>query len=245
MQNPDEDTEWNDILRAKGILPQKPAELEISESDLIDMLEQTIADKTTGRTMDNMSLDELDELEDDFLVEDEQIVQEYRLKRMAELKRMYKLERFGHMVDISQTEFVREVTQASKEVWVVCFLYKPAYTACNLLKYHLDLLAAKYKQVKFVSIIGDKCIPNYPDRNLPTLLIYGQGDLKYQQVGLHGLGGMLVQTVDVEDLLVKAGAVTEEMRTSCRSDNGRRNNNGIEEQSKVRAGQDADSDYDY
>ena len=23
MQNPDEDTEWNDILRAKGIIPEK------------------------------------------------------------------------------------------------------------------------------------------------------------------------------------------------------------------------------
>ena len=24
MQDPNEDTEWNDILRAKGIIPEKP-----------------------------------------------------------------------------------------------------------------------------------------------------------------------------------------------------------------------------
>lgn len=36
MQDPNEDTEWNDILRAKGILPPKPpaedeeAEVEVS-----------------------------------------------------------------------------------------------------------------------------------------------------------------------------------------------------------------------
>lgn len=36
MQNPDEDTEWNDILRAKGILPEK--EVEVTEDDLAEMV---------------------------------------------------------------------------------------------------------------------------------------------------------------------------------------------------------------
>ena len=31
MQDPNEDTEWNDVLRAKGIIPDKPKENEISE----------------------------------------------------------------------------------------------------------------------------------------------------------------------------------------------------------------------
>ena len=31
MQNPNEDTEWNDVLRAKGILPAKPKEAEVTE----------------------------------------------------------------------------------------------------------------------------------------------------------------------------------------------------------------------
>jgi hypothetical protein len=37
---------------------------------------------------------------------------------------------------------------------------------------YLRSLAPKYPQTKFVSIVGDKCIPNYPDRNLPTLILY-------------------------------------------------------------------------
>ncbi len=37
MQNPNEDTEWNDVLRAKGILPAKPKELEIDESSVVDV----------------------------------------------------------------------------------------------------------------------------------------------------------------------------------------------------------------
>ena len=46
MQNPNEDTEWNDVLRAKGIIPQKPKEAEVTEDDLIAMVEQTIKQKS-------------------------------------------------------------------------------------------------------------------------------------------------------------------------------------------------------
>lgn len=43
FQNPNEDTEWNDILRRKGILPQK--ETEVTEADIVNMLEATVEEK--------------------------------------------------------------------------------------------------------------------------------------------------------------------------------------------------------
>lgn len=43
IQNPNEDTEWNDILRSKGILPQK--EKEVTEEDVVNMLEATVEEK--------------------------------------------------------------------------------------------------------------------------------------------------------------------------------------------------------
>lgn len=64
---------------------------------------------------------------------------------------------------------------------------------CQLLAGYLDQLASKYPNTKFVSIVGDQCIPNYPDKNLPTLLIYRAGELRRQIVGLRpeiGLDGM-------------------------------------------------------
>lgn len=33
MQDPNEDTEWNDVLRAKGILPPKPEEPSEDDAD--------------------------------------------------------------------------------------------------------------------------------------------------------------------------------------------------------------------
>lgn len=39
-------------------------------------------------------------------------------------------------------------------------------------------LAAKYPQTKFVSIVGDKCIENLPDTQIPMILVYRKGDLR-------------------------------------------------------------------
>ena len=48
MQDPNEDTEWNDVLRAKGIIPEKPKEKEVTEDDIVSMLEKTIKEKSGG-----------------------------------------------------------------------------------------------------------------------------------------------------------------------------------------------------
>lgn len=80
-----------------------------------------------------------------------------------------------------------------KGTGVVCFLYKDSIEESRLLSGYLDRLAAKYPATKFVSIIGDQCIPNYPDKNLPTLLIYRNGNLHRQIIGLRpeiGLDGL-------------------------------------------------------
>ena len=38
----------------------------------------------------------------------------------------------------------------------------------------------QYKDVKFLRAVSDETIPNYPDKNLPTLLIYKGGDIVCQ-----------------------------------------------------------------
>lgn len=89
---------------------------------------------------------------------------------------------------------------------VVCFLYREGYVTSLVLlsairarslylflpcRNHvpsvrlaeqLRILAARYPQTKFTSIVGDKCIPNYPDRMLPTLILYRNGEIKEQLV---------------------------------------------------------------
>jgi len=55
QQNPNEDTEWNDILRRKGIIPEKKKEQEITEEQIVNLLENTIDEKTGRGNSDPLS----------------------------------------------------------------------------------------------------------------------------------------------------------------------------------------------
>lgn len=50
-----------------------------------------------------------------------------RKKRLSELREAAKVKRYGTVTPISGSDFVREVTQASAEDWVVVCLYKDGY----------------------------------------------------------------------------------------------------------------------
>lgn len=60
---------------------------------------------------------------------------------------------------------------------------------CKLLMPLLNQLAGLYPSSKFVSIISDHCIENYPDKNCPTMIIYRKGEMMGQIVGLGAMGG--------------------------------------------------------
>jgi hypothetical protein len=127
MQNPNEDTEWNEILRAQGILPPRPK----TPPTPSPPGSPTISEKLHGA-----SDAALKELEDDAPDSDtERVVEEYRRKRMQELRREEKRARFGEMLPIGRDDYQREVTEASKADEegkegsgmgqpVVCYLYK-------------------------------------------------------------------------------------------------------------------------
>lgn len=54
---------------------------------------------------------------------------------------------------------------------------------CALINEHIRQLAAKYPTTKFLKAIYTTCIPNFPEKNLPTVFIYYEGDMKKQFVG--------------------------------------------------------------
>ncbi len=145
MQDPNEDTEWNDVLRAKGIIPEKPKEKEVSEEQIVSMLEATIKQKTGEKDKEDMTLDELDELEDE---EEEKILMEYKMKRIAEIKAMQAASKFGEVREISAEDYVREVNQAGEGVKVVLHLYKQGIPLCALINQQMSVLATKFPQVR-------------------------------------------------------------------------------------------------
>ena len=76
--------------------------------------------------------------------------------------------------------------------------------------------------LKILKIPGDQCIEGYPDRLMPTLLVYGPNDYRTQIVGLAELGGnntripgilqlprLCLTNVDLERYAEKIGALSK------------------------------------
>lgn len=61
---------------------------------------------------------------------------------------------------------------------------------CTLINQYLYQLANKFPATKCMKSISTTCIPNYPDKNVPTIFIYYEGDMKKQFVGPLEFGGM-------------------------------------------------------
>lgn len=76
---------------------------------------------------------------------------------------------------------------------------------CALINQHFSGLARKFPDVKFIKAISTTCIPNYPDRNLPTVFVYLEGDIKAQFIGPLVFGGKNL-TMDGKGLFVVVSA---------------------------------------
>lgn len=138
--------------------------------------------------LEGKDLDELAELEDD---EDEDFLNEYRQKRMAELSQISKNSVFNQVYPLQKPDYARDVTDASKDAWVLVLLTAPSEGNIES-KLAVELwrqLAQRYGDIKFCQIRGDLCIEGYPERNCPTILIYKDGDIRKQVVTLKELGG--------------------------------------------------------
>jgi hypothetical protein len=68
-------------------------------------------------------------------------------------------------------------------------------------------LAKKFPTVKFIKSISTTCIPNYPDKNLPTVFLYYEGELKSQITGPDEFNGTKLKQDDLERMLHRLGAV--------------------------------------
>ncbi|GJU03798.1 phosducin-like protein 3 [Tanacetum coccineum] len=176
-------TQWDDIQRKLGNLPPKAP---VFKPDPFTPAEDEDSRPKDKNWIDHKTEEELEDLEDD--LDDDRFLQEYRRKRLAEMKQVVKIAKFGSIIPISGSDFVREVSQAPSDVWVVVILYKDGYPECGVLMQCMEELAAMYSATKFVKIISTDCIPNYPDQNLPTVLVYNNGAVKANYTGLHTFG---------------------------------------------------------
>lgn len=244
IDNPNADTEWNDILRKHGIIPEKPKDPEPLIQEALLEAEQMAYENR----LEDKDLDELAALEDD---EDEDFLEQYRQKRMAEINALAKASKFGIVYPLQKVDFTREVTEASADAYVFVFLSSStdSNVESRVVAEIWRELAQKYGDLKFCQIRAEMCIEGYPERNCPTILVYKNSDIVRQLVTLRELQGVRTKIEDLEGLLVQVGAVREgDSRLRKNTDeeeesntDGRRGLSGVHQRGK----QDRDDDDDW
>jgi len=139
--------------------------------------------------LDRATIEDLDEMEDEL---DEKTLRDYRKERMAELKKSAKKNKYGYIAQISEPQFIPDVSLASKDgKHVVCCLFVDGDELNTYGLKCLSQVASRHQDVKFVKIISRECIHNYPDNYCPTILIYHNqkavGHIKREELGGYGL----------------------------------------------------------
>nr|XP_021141599.1 phosducin-like protein 2 isoform X1 [Columba livia] len=207
MKDPNEDTEWNDVLRHFGILPpkEKPKD-ETAEMVLHSQKEAGV------KPYERMNLEELKEAEDDFDEADRKAIEMYRQQRLQEWKCLLRMQKYGELREISGEQYVKEVTNAPEDVWVIIHLYRTSIPMCLLVNRHLSLLARKFPEVKFLKAIVNSCIQNYNDRCLPTILVYKTGEIKGRFIGIAECGGIYLEVEELEWKLAEVGAIETDLK---------------------------------
>ncbi|KAI9805376.1 MAG: hypothetical protein M1833_005830 [Piccolia ochrophora] len=203
VDDPNADTEWNDILRKHGVIPEKPP----SPTPAIEEALSEARRLAHENRLEGKQLDELDELEDD---EDEEFLEKYRKQRLAELSTISKSSIHGQVYYLQKPDYARDVTEASKQSFVLVHLTSSFQSNIESRKL-TDLwriLAHKFGEIKFCEIRGDMCIEGYPEKNCPTILVYHKEDIVRQIVTLRELGGEQVTQENIEKLVVDLGIVT-------------------------------------
>merc|ERR1712059_198065 len=130
-----------------------------------------------------------------------------RQQRIASIKALSEKSKYGDVREITAVDYVQEVNKAGEGVMVVLHLYKQGVPLCSLINEFMNRLAPKFPTTKFLKAISTTCIPNYPDKNLPTIFVYYEGQMKGQMVGPMDFRGMNLTEAEFEFLLGKTGAI--------------------------------------
>ena len=161
-------TEWEDIhVKLKNYLPK--------EKDPTGEQMEKLAIETAERfdPLENKTLDELKIMEEDN-DEDEEI-RRYKEMRLAEMKEFAKKPKFGKVAEIRKQDYLSEVNNAPKDVFVVLHLYQDCVEECMILNEIFNYLSRKFLLVKFLKIVANNCVENFSDSDCPAVFIYLNG----------------------------------------------------------------------
>jgi len=166
---------------------KKAAQVEEMAAKAAAKAESAALEGDTGEVEDEGDLDGDDDPE-------LRAIRERRLKQMKraqEKKRQAKLAGHGQYIEITEDDFLKEVT-GSKHV--ICHFYHNDFEKCKVMDKHLSKLAPLFMETKFIKLNAEKApffVTKLSIRTLPTLIRFTDGvaDHSKRITGFEGLLG--------------------------------------------------------
>ena len=146
-----------------------------------------------------------------------------REKRLRELQSQQRQKQedvgkgHGQYRNIVQDEFLKEVTSS---MYTVCHFYHNDFEKCKVMDHHLEILAKRHVETKFVRMDAAKSpffVQKLAIRTMPTLIFFVDGVAQDKLIGFEGLADDLPiyhedewKTIKLARLLAKAGMIKKE-----------------------------------
>lgn len=215
-------TEWEDIQYKHG---NKVGAYITHEADLLaqrvadanpnihlksyDANEEKVRDKLErgGYDVDPEATVEPEDIDDS---DDDDALAAYRRKRMAEMQQEAQSNVFGSVRHIDGSDYIREITEGSKNCWVAGVMVAQGHEGCDALLKVLQQVAMKHRDVKFVSLFAKEAVAKMPDRLLPCVVFYHKGSLVNQltEVSVWEDSKRCISVESAERVLGRVGVIT-------------------------------------
>lgn len=194
----------NDWRKFKQLESEMREEKEAERAALTKKLSLTCRshlDDKKEHSKDNKFLNEVSQLDDDFL-------NEYRLKRLEEMRKsMEMMPTFGKMIDLQSENFVQAIDNENKNVTVIIHLWEHNKKGCDRMNGCLQHLAEEYSMVKFcrITVHEAKLSHRFSVDGIPAFLIYKGGEVVGNFINLNNEFGQEFYPSDVEGFLLEHG----------------------------------------
>lgn len=132
---------------------------------------------------------DLDELLDDPELEKLHAERLAALKKDAEQRRELQQKGHGEYRDVSEEDFLGEVTSSER---VVAHFYHQDFLRCKIMDKHLRSLAPQYLETKFIRVDAERCpffVAKLAIKVLPCVIFFRDGVACGRIIGFEELGG--------------------------------------------------------
>jgi hypothetical protein len=206
-------SEWDDIHRKMGNyepLPVIKSQAEHTKENIEAMEAITDPNRVLESKIEKEEKEEIDS--DD--MEEDKFFEEYKRKQLERMGmdanaiisdsnqgRKY----FGYVKEITSQEYVAEVNNAGEGISVLLNFYQDYFQGTVKINEVFEQLCKKYPFTKFVKSISTKCVPNFPDSNLPYILYYRNSKLVRAFLQKDILSYRAINETTIEHMFAEAG----------------------------------------